>query len=1286
MSIVIDDIKALSNKTVVDTSNNRYKLTKDLERIIHSPEFKILGFLNDYMYCSDGLYLSKCTIDGEEIAQIKVEIEHATFCKKSKIFYGFGGKVLYQIDENLNIIWSKEFETDITNITMDPEGTVYVLFKDICVLRKVLVDKSEVFYINGSDDATSTVRLHCMTLSKGYGWLYIVRTNYNKGSYIDKYNIKTGEIVETVCIRKIIGSANITDRDYSFSDIFIQDDYVYVYCNSHIFKTNIKAGVEYWRFYSTTNNLSYNVGHIEFTDNPFTEYLYYYAGFSTWPTYNFGKISTNGKLIWALRIGNNDSNYTNFKLCTYKKKIYTIDKDIVDSLKEYVLSLNDNQLLFKTQNGNLIKVYKYNNEEIYDPVNYYTYRLIGDKIKDNVNKIVDYPLLHDNGNIITEDNYALLVETENDDYNNPENYEYFYLLASNYTIDLSDISILKDKTGKNLFTKLANVLKTKEPYNPSPTEEYITDYKGNKVDTIDNSDLIRSRLLYSVDKYLLADRHKYSNNIITKVLGNIIITKKNGHRLIKKVRSVYKYILSRYDDINIVQKWLEENGVTESTLPKYVDELRHHTLGMINNIQIAGVPTVYDIQPTQVYRYTFEGNEYPIREWGTLVFSCLNLPFTKHECIHRPYIDSLINMIEEKELRPVIFFINGKAIPWSKCTIIRDWSYNYLMISDIDIEDSTRLDCIIIPNSVKYGEDNKVLPKEDRITNFLFDAEGKITQDIDKVTMRVEIVDPNIVGEHKYYTDNNYIEVPNKYTQVASEQNIIIFENGLLNPNGKYYMTNHGRDIFTYKTGEDNSNVEYKTFYWIKANDYYGSLYKIPNWPLVTDYCIDDALDKTHHNEIDNFNTPFDFKMYREKTYSENVAQAVEYIMNYNMFLLIDYYKDEVNVRSYVYTGAQLIEKVPQDGGWLVVPRARKSGYDDYVMVFKNRTLYEYYDQIERDARIFKIPIFNHVDRNDIIEIIHFTKVDNSYYTLTVNDEMDYLPEKLRYDNFLLFANTPIDYPKYLDFDVENSRQYRVFFDYKNNFNENGKYIGTNIKLDSPYYENKTLNLCSKNQFHYMYYNIFEDKTYVNLAPQFRFCQSMYNYMIFKNGIRVDETKLSLTTPDMDSKYIQIGFSETLHEGDRLDIFYLPYKCTVYSATRDMISKDYQTAGCSISVDLSSMKCGVPLDKDLYMVFVNNNKINYGYIDNISSDNMYIDIDKMVESELGTTHTDLDVTRQRAKIINELFNPYQCTVTLIRFYDEEELLNKIISYSDLWSSSVKKLSSSDYAKLLAYKK
>lgn len=84
---------------------------------------------------------------------------------------------------------------------MDPEGTVYVLFKDTCVLRKILVDKSEIFYIDGSDSPVSIVRLQCMTLSKGYGWLYVVRTNFDKGSFIDKYNTRTGEIVESVCIK-----------------------------------------------------------------------------------------------------------------------------------------------------------------------------------------------------------------------------------------------------------------------------------------------------------------------------------------------------------------------------------------------------------------------------------------------------------------------------------------------------------------------------------------------------------------------------------------------------------------------------------------------------------------------------------------------------------------------------------------------------------------------------------------------------------------------------------------------------------------------------------------------------------------------------------------------------------------------------------------------------------------------------------------------------------------------------------------------------------------------------
>ena len=149
-------------------------------------------------------------------------------------------------------------------------------------------------------------------------------------------------------------------------------------------------------------------------------------------------------------------------------------------------------------------------------------------------------------------------------------------------------------------------------------------------------------------------------------------------------------------------------------------------------------------------------------------------------------------------------------------------------------------------------------------------------------------------------------------------------------------------------------------------------------------------------------------------------------------------------------------------------------------MVFSNHHLYEYYKEIQYDTHNFKIPIFNHVGRDDIIEIVHFKEVDNRYYHLTVSSDKrsDYLPAGLRYDNFLLFGNSPSGKQFYDRFSVERGVQYDIEFAYRNNFDTTtGKYINTDLKLKDEYYLDKPINIASKRQFRHMYYNIFYDRT-----------------------------------------------------------------------------------------------------------------------------------------------------------------------------------------------------------------
>lgn len=59
MAVSVQDIAGLKNKKIYETSNEKVVLSKDFDKIIHSPQYTVLGFMNGYMYASTGLYLVK---------------------------------------------------------------------------------------------------------------------------------------------------------------------------------------------------------------------------------------------------------------------------------------------------------------------------------------------------------------------------------------------------------------------------------------------------------------------------------------------------------------------------------------------------------------------------------------------------------------------------------------------------------------------------------------------------------------------------------------------------------------------------------------------------------------------------------------------------------------------------------------------------------------------------------------------------------------------------------------------------------------------------------------------------------------------------------------------------------------------------------------------------------------------------------------------------------------------------------------------------------------------------
>lgn len=1277
MAVSIDDIKSLEGKHVYQTSNDTMVLSRDYEKIIHNSEYRILGFLNNYMYYCSGSYLTKCTLSGDDIAEIKVDLEHCSFIEGNTSFYGFCENKLYLITENLEIEWTKEFDISIENIQMDIKTSVYVLFKSSRGVRKILKDGTEVTYIDSSDNPSKSVKLFNCLVSKGAGWLYIIGSEYwdynNKvRSFIDKYDTRTWKKVD----RQIIANAtNVNENDtlYHYTKFFIKGDYFYIFAKQYISKINIKS-LEMWRHtmgYNPATNTYDQIGHIEYSDNPKDEYIYFSEDLFSSNGHSFGKLSINGKVIWKITMTDSIEK-VDFRLCVYQNKLYVTSRSYIQAKKGYILSLDDNRVLFQTRNGHLVKVMQYNDSELYSPDNYSSAKLVGDKLKDDVPKIKQMPLRHDYGDIIDEHGNVLILDEENDYWNNPDNYDYFYILASSYRFDGPTASLLMTKTAKPIITKLHNRIKTKNIYKPDTMNEFIISKEGNRIDSMQDKDLVRSRFKYSVDKYLLADRNKFSTDIVTKQFAYSIITKKNGSNIIMKSRNIYSYTLSKYDDISLIEEWLKENGVLDTSLPKYVDELRHHTVSMINDMQITGVPTIYDVQPYKQHEFTYDGWEYPNNTWGTQIFSCTNLPFDKRHSNHGIYMDSIANLVASQEMRPILFFINGKAVKWSDCTIVRDWSYSYVVINNTNPYEND-LSCIIFPCDIRYGEDNNCLPEDVCNTYMYFDSIGRLTENRDNVRLRIEVIDKNIVGDIQKNT--NIIQIDNEYNQLASERNVIVFENERLFPDSRFYLDDYGEDVYKYHRDENN-RIVFKSFYYIKANPYYGIENKIPNEEEVLNNSLFEAMG-SDDTVTQRFDIPFDFKLYRKKTWSDNIAQAVEYIMRYDMSLLIQYYKDESMISSTVYTGSDIMHRASYHGGWLVMPRQHKKNSDDFVMVFRNDHLYEFYKEIQYEPRTFKIPIFGHVNREDKIEIVHFRNVDNSYYSLNIeNKTVDYIPENLRNDNFLLFSNSPSGKEFYSNFSLESSVQYDVGFSYRNMY-EDGKYKGTEFKLVDPYYRNKNLNIASKNQFRYMYYNIFTDRNEVNLSPDFRFCHEKNRYMIFLNWMILpqDKWELNIMTSESPRQYISVLFDDQLHTGDRIDIFYLPTAYDEIDITEDI---DWDMYNLNKDILISNDKLGYSFDKDLFMISIDGHKINHNAIQNVNNhrfrlyrDMMHI-LDDEADDHASWPHDNVASIRRDIP-----FN-----IKLYRFLQPDKLLSKLFSYSDMWSDATDSLTPKQYTDLL----
>ena len=180
-----------------------------------------------------------------------------------------------------------------------------------------------------------------------------------------------------------------------------------------------------------------------------------------------------------------------------------------------------------------------------------------------------------------------------------------------------------------------------------------------------------------------------------------------------------------------------------------IEELRHNTYSRITNIQKEICPMTKSLYLDYRLEYWYEGYRYTLWEDDTHIYAVDELPWCYDNYLQNTtFTESLENLIKNGQVWPFLMFIDGIVIKWSQITVIRDYTYTYLKISEILPDTSIHANIVVFPihyGLIRYGEDKDIL-LDSNINGFYFDTNGHLLDipDFSDILVRFEILDDNV--------------------------------------------------------------------------------------------------------------------------------------------------------------------------------------------------------------------------------------------------------------------------------------------------------------------------------------------------------------------------------------------------------------------------------------------------------------------------------------------------------------------------------------------------------------
>lgn len=607
-----------------------------------------------------------------------------------------------------------------------------------------------------------------------------------------------------------------------------------------------------------------------------------------------------------------------------------------------------------------------------------------------------------------------------------------------------------------------------------------------------------------------------------------------------------------------------------------VEELKCNTLTNIENIQKAKIPVIYNLELERRYSFNTHGFYHSAYDESWLLYVCRNLPYIPNQSRH-VFADSLENMVNRKEIKPFLIFVDEKFVKWSNIQIICDCNFSYILIKDNGNLFEPKCECILLPENIEYKENSADI--EDN-TIFIFNSQGLCmhTPDPEDEVGLYTII--NSKDKNIYSATSMLEEGVKQKTTINTDfkitnSNLILFRNGCLESDAKIEL--HGLNVFSVNKNVFHGNKYIcKQFYYTESNK---SKDNITN-PCNREMVIQRLSNNTIPEYIVKLAESFDFTFNKDLEYEENIKKALAYIMSYNTSLMNDIYKQTSNLESRIYKGKDL-KAIMDPTGYVSMSRRINGSMDNYPIIFHNGNLYNYYNQIEYKHKNFKFPIVDILD-DDIIEIMFFKNIDNRIYPLYLpsgDSDIRILDSSIDLNHMKLYTINPEENK----FNIERTErsQYEVPFTAKRLADNN-----IELKLSDSFHYDRKLTLTSDRQFRYMSKTVQENTIDVVLSSDFTFCTERNKYLVFVNGRKIDNSnfKVTISKPNLPFDDISVYLNIPLEKGDKVEVFY------VSEPLEEILLQPRITNNGIIVIDRN--KLSYDLDEELYLVFINGRKMN----------------------------------------------------------------------------------------------